>query len=598
MAEDIHGYGTVSDGWFIFDDSVTAGHIDTLIYRVGEKAGQEDTLWGGHAMAFFCKKTIITTDLELNDIIIGPELSAETPVRVKVKNIKVQPVSNIQVGIDYKDTTFTETYTGTLSPGDSIEYLFSHKLDCTEEGIFEVKSEIKTHDDNMINNTRVEQVNIVKITYIAGTNGTINGTNPQTTLYGGEANSVEAIPNTGYHFTAWNDGITDNPRTDTNITENITVTANFAINTYTLTYTEGENGSVIGTSPQTVEHGSDGASVGAIPGLNYHFVNWSDGSTDNPRADVNVTGDISVMANFAINTNTLAYLADENGTISGTNPQTIDHGSDGTSIDAIPNTGYHFSTWSDGSTDNPRTEVNVTEDIIVKANFAVNTYTLTYLADENGTVNGITPQTIDHGSDGTSIEAIPNTGYHFTTWSDGSTDNPRTDVNVTEDIIVKASFAVNTYTLTYLADENGTVNGITPQTVNYGEDGTSVEAIPNTGHRFVNWSDGSTDNPRLHDNVTSDITVTAYFELISSLSDMEKASLVRIYPVPASLVLNVEVQDKTMNTLLLVNNSGQTLLTRKGDISGVIDVSGFSNGTYYIILKGKNHEIKRKIVIY
>ena len=38
----------------------------------------------------------------------------------------------------------------------------------------------------------------------------------------------------------------------------MTVTANFAINTYTLTYTAGANGTITGTSPQTVNHGASG----------------------------------------------------------------------------------------------------------------------------------------------------------------------------------------------------------------------------------------------------------------------------------------------------------------------------------------------------
>jgi hypothetical protein len=53
-----------------------------------------------------------------------------------------------------------------------------------------------------------------------------------------------AVPATGYHFVQWSDASTANPRTDTNVTGNITVTASFAINTYTLTYTAGANGSI------------------------------------------------------------------------------------------------------------------------------------------------------------------------------------------------------------------------------------------------------------------------------------------------------------------------------------------------------------------
>ena len=66
------------------------------------------------------------------------------------------------------------------------------------------------------------------------------------------------MPDARYHFVDWSDASTDNPRTDTNVTADITVTANFAIDTYTLTYTAGAHGSISGTSPQTVDYGADG----------------------------------------------------------------------------------------------------------------------------------------------------------------------------------------------------------------------------------------------------------------------------------------------------------------------------------------------------
>jgi hypothetical protein len=69
---------------------------------------------------------------------------------------------------------------------------------------------------------------------------------------------------------------------------------------YTVTYTAGSNGSIVGTTPQTVCRGSSSSSVTADPDPGYHFVNWSDSSTTNPRTDTNVTTDISVTANFAI----------------------------------------------------------------------------------------------------------------------------------------------------------------------------------------------------------------------------------------------------------------------------------------------------------
>jgi len=46
--------------------------------------------------------------------------------------------------------------------------------------------------------------------------------------------------------------------------------------THTLTYTADANGSISGTTPQTVAEDADGSSVTANPYINYYFVNWSE----------------------------------------------------------------------------------------------------------------------------------------------------------------------------------------------------------------------------------------------------------------------------------------------------------------------------------
>ena len=66
------------------------------------------------------------------------------------------------------------------------------------------------------------------LTYTAGAHGSISGVSPQTVARGGNGTSVQAVPAAGYHFVKWDDGSTANPRTDTNVTKNITVAAQFA----------------------------------------------------------------------------------------------------------------------------------------------------------------------------------------------------------------------------------------------------------------------------------------------------------------------------------------------------------------------------------
>ena len=73
------------------------------------------------------------------------------------------------------------------------------------------------------------------LTYTAGANGTISGTSSQSVVYNGSGTAVTAVPNTGYSFSAWSDGSTTNPRTDTGVTVNKSLTASFTINSYTFT---------------------------------------------------------------------------------------------------------------------------------------------------------------------------------------------------------------------------------------------------------------------------------------------------------------------------------------------------------------------------
>ena len=214
--------------------------------------------------------------------------------------------------------------------------------------------------------------------------------------------------------------------------------------TRTLTYTAGAGGTISGTSPQTVASGSDGTQVTAVPDAGYHFVAWSDEAATAVRADTNVTGNVTVKAVFAATTRgawTLTYLANPGGSISGISPQTVTAGGSGTAVTAIPSTGYDFVNWSDGATTAARTDVNVTVNKSVTANFAIKTYVLTYAAGAHGGITGTSPQTVDYGANGAPVTAVPDAGYHFVAWSDGVTTAARTDMSVAADINATAIFA-------------------------------------------------------------------------------------------------------------------------------------------------------------
>src|SRR5207245_4184132 len=118
----------------------------------------------------------------------------------------------------------------------------------------------------------------------------------------------------------------------------------------------------------------------------------------------------------------------------------------------------------DGSTTAARTDSTVTGNISVTASFAINTFTLTYAGGSKRPHSGNARMTVDYNASGTLVTALPNTGYHFTGWSDGSTAAARTDSNVTGNISVTASFAINTFTMSYASSPSGTLTGSSPPT--------------------------------------------------------------------------------------------------------------------------------------
>jgi hypothetical protein len=181
--------------------------------------------------------------------------------------------------------------------------------------------------------------------------------------YGADANTVTAVADTGYSFVDWSDGSTDNPRTDLAVTANISVTANFTIDTFTLDYTAGAGGSLTGETSQVVNYGADGTAVTAVADTGYSFVDWSDGSTDNPRTDLAVTANITVTANFVADTFTITSSAGVDGSIDPNGLVTVAYGSNQV-YTATPDAGYRVNKWLlDGSQDQAGGTVYTLSDI-------------------------------------------------------------------------------------------------------------------------------------------------------------------------------------------------------------------------------------------
>lgn len=182
----------------------------------------------------------------------------------------------------------------------------------------------------------------------------------------GQTCTLTATPAAGYNFTSWSVGgaevSSQNPYSFT-VSGNVSVVANFALGSHTITATNSPSNGGIITGTGSYNYGAS-CTLTATPNTGYHFVNWDTAggdfvSNDNPYT-FTVKGDASFQALYAINSYTISASVDPagGGTVSGAG--NYNHGAS-VSLTATPNSGYAFVGWYDSggsskiSNDNPLT---------------------------------------------------------------------------------------------------------------------------------------------------------------------------------------------------------------------------------------------------
>ena len=349
---------------------------------------------------------------------------------------------------------------------------------------------------------------------VASANATMGGVSGTTTQNYLTEVQIAATPNYGYHFTQWNDGNTDNPRT-VMVTANATYTASFDYNQYTVSGVCDEvMGSVSGT--QTVNY-LQNVTLTATANYGYHFVNWTNAAGTVLGTGTSVTvqalRDSVITANFDYNQYTVT-AATANATMgSATGTQTVNYLTPVT-LTAAANYGYTFAGWYEADTlysNELVIAVPALSNRTLTATYTVNQYTVTVVsADEvMGSASGTATE--DYLTNIT-ITATANPGYHFVRWNDNNTANPRV-VSVTENATYTAYFTYNAYTVT-VSSASTTMGTVAPatSTVNY-LSSVVISATPKTGYHFTQWNDGNTDNPRtVTVSEPGDLSFTASFD--------------------------------------------------------------------------------------
>ena len=153
---------------------------------------------------------------------------------------------------------------------------------------------------------------------------------------------------------------------------------------------------------------------------------------------------------------------------------------------------------------------------------------------------------------------------------------------------------IKTYTLTYQSAVNGTLTGITNQTINHGASPSVVTANPDSGYQFINWTEGttvvSTTAALTLTNITANHNFTANF-----LRNPTPPTGLSLTPF-SSNEIRISWQDSTLGTaghkLERKTNVGGTYVQLATLDPGVTTYRDFSrlsaNTAYYYRVRATN----------
>src|ERR1041384_5132036 len=341
------------------------------------------------------------------------------------------------------------------------------------------------------------------ITASAGANGTISPTGSVPVSYNG-SQGFTITPNANYHISdVLVDGVSQGAIASysfTSVVVNHTISATFAINTFTITATAGAHGSISPSGAVVVNFGTD-TTFTITPATGYHVFDVTvDGSSIGAAAShtfTGVTANHTIAASFAIDTLTITASAGANGSISPSGSVAVLYGSD-QGFTITPSTGYHVAdvTVDGGSIGavTTHTFTNVIANHTIDASFAIDTLTITASAGANGSISPSGAVAVVYGTD-QGFTVTPSTGYHVSDVSvDGSSIGAGakyTFPGVTANHTIAASFAIDTLTITASAGANGSISPSGPVAVLYGSD-QGFTITPSTGYHVSDVSvDGS-----------------------------------------------------------------------------------------------------------
>ena len=360
------------------------------------------------------------------------------------------------------------------------------------------------------------------ITYNLGINATNGSGNPTTYNVDQTPINLADPSRPGYTFTGWTVESAQigkvNLTGDESIKRtipagtigNLTVTANWVVNSYTITY-NANGGSPVNAQSYEVE---TDVTLGTTTRDGYTFTGWKLTAADDLQnwGTVNTTvitdtavgagkyGSITLTAQWTAKEYTIHFVTDQ-----GLRDEKYKTTDDKTLYDFFHfdvNPGHTFDGWKATAVEGTWELNNVYEtgfnvlnqygDVTLTALFNTIEYTITYELD-GGTVNGTNPETYTVESDNITLVNPTKLGYTFVGWSGtGLTGENNTTVTISSGSTGNRSYTANwtkdTYNITYSGVEGATFTASNPVTYQVDTPDITLTNPEKKGYNFLGWS--------------------------------------------------------------------------------------------------------------
>ena len=336
-------------------------------------------------------------------------------------------------------------------------------------------SDLATNRDTMSITLTAQWTPLSWTVTFATNGGTLVSGDLVQTVYTGDDATPPTVSRTGFDFNGWSG-------TYTNVTGNVTITAQWTPLPWTVTFAVNGGTLVSGNLVQTVYAGDD-ATPPTVSRTGFDFNGWSGTYT-------NITGNVTITAQWTPLPWTVTFATNGGTLVSGNLTQTVYAGDDATPP-TVSRTGFDFNGWSG-------TYTNIIGDVTVTAQWTPLPWTVTFAVNGGTLVSGDLVQTVYAGDDAVP-PVLERTGFDFNGWSG-------TYTNITGNVTVTAQWTALPWTVTFDLAGGALVSGDLVQTI-YAGNNAIPPVVERAGHGFIGWIGTYT-------YITGDVTVTAEWSAI------------------------------------------------------------------------------------